>query len=243
MTEPACGPWSCAPQRPAGRTDRARRLPRADVRRSARRGADSGGHWALEVDDLDAAFALLSAAPGQPVSSPASAAEPDARFAYRTIQSCSHLASLWTCRAVGRQRSRASASRQVGAGIRAVVGRGCAASCGLVLRARRIAAAVMSGGIPPPGSSGRRRCRREQPRSRTAPPRRRPTAAASVAMPESGGTAHVSRSRTVHLRYDRPSPRPSAGSRAAGSAMVDVGYGCVLTVFIGSRRYARARPR
>jgi hypothetical protein len=29
------------------------------------------GHWALEVDDLDAAFALLLAAPGQPVSSPA----------------------------------------------------------------------------------------------------------------------------------------------------------------------------
>ena len=40
------------------------------------------GHWALEVDDLDAAFALLSAAPGQPVSSPAPAVEPGARFAY-----------------------------------------------------------------------------------------------------------------------------------------------------------------
>src|SRR5260370_13910138 len=40
------------------------------------------GHWALEVDDLDAAFALLSAPPGQPVSSPGPAVQPGARFAY-----------------------------------------------------------------------------------------------------------------------------------------------------------------
>jgi catechol 2,3-dioxygenase-like lactoylglutathione lyase family enzyme len=40
------------------------------------------GHWALEVDDLDAAFALLSAAPGQPVSAPAPAVRPGDRFAY-----------------------------------------------------------------------------------------------------------------------------------------------------------------
>src|SRR5438132_14422506 len=40
------------------------------------------GHWALEVDDLDAAFAALSAAPGQAVSSPGPAVEPGARFAY-----------------------------------------------------------------------------------------------------------------------------------------------------------------
>jgi hypothetical protein len=47
------------------------------------------GHWALEVDELNEAFALLSAPPGQPVSSPAPAVEPGARFAYRTVQSCS----------------------------------------------------------------------------------------------------------------------------------------------------------
>ena len=94
-----------------------------------------------------------------------------------------HLASLWTCWAVGRQRSQASASRQVGASIRAVVRRRCAASCGLVLRARGIAVAAMSGGSPPPGSSGRRRCRRDQPRSRTARPRRRRTAAAAPGSP------------------------------------------------------------
>jgi catechol 2,3-dioxygenase-like lactoylglutathione lyase family enzyme len=40
------------------------------------------GHWALEVDDLDAVFALLSAAPGQPVSTPSPAVQPGARFAY-----------------------------------------------------------------------------------------------------------------------------------------------------------------
>ena len=40
------------------------------------------GHWALEVDDLDAAFALLSTPPGQPVSSPARAVRPGDRFAY-----------------------------------------------------------------------------------------------------------------------------------------------------------------
>jgi catechol 2,3-dioxygenase-like lactoylglutathione lyase family enzyme len=40
------------------------------------------GHWAVEVDDLDAAFAALSAAPGQPVSSPGPAVQPGARFAY-----------------------------------------------------------------------------------------------------------------------------------------------------------------
>src|SRR5260370_39725142 len=39
------------------------------------------GHWALEGDDLDAAFALLSAAPGQPVSSPAPAGAPGPRLA------------------------------------------------------------------------------------------------------------------------------------------------------------------
>jgi catechol 2,3-dioxygenase-like lactoylglutathione lyase family enzyme len=42
----------------------------------------SYGHWAIQVDDLDAAFALLSAAPGRPVSPPAPAVEPGARFAY-----------------------------------------------------------------------------------------------------------------------------------------------------------------
>jgi catechol 2,3-dioxygenase-like lactoylglutathione lyase family enzyme len=40
------------------------------------------GHWALEVDDLDTAFALLSAAPGQAVSPPGPAVQPGARFAY-----------------------------------------------------------------------------------------------------------------------------------------------------------------
>jgi catechol 2,3-dioxygenase-like lactoylglutathione lyase family enzyme len=40
------------------------------------------GHWALEVNDLDAAFALLSTPPGQPVSSPAPAVQPGDRFAY-----------------------------------------------------------------------------------------------------------------------------------------------------------------
>jgi catechol 2,3-dioxygenase-like lactoylglutathione lyase family enzyme len=40
------------------------------------------GHWAVEVEDLDAAFALLSAAPGQAVSPPAPAVQPGARFAY-----------------------------------------------------------------------------------------------------------------------------------------------------------------
>jgi predicted enzyme related to lactoylglutathione lyase len=37
---------------------------------------------ALEVEDLDAAFALLSAAPGQAVSPPGPAVQPGARFAY-----------------------------------------------------------------------------------------------------------------------------------------------------------------
>lgn len=39
MIGSACGPWSCAPQQCAGRADRARRLPRADVRQSARLGS------------------------------------------------------------------------------------------------------------------------------------------------------------------------------------------------------------
>jgi catechol 2,3-dioxygenase-like lactoylglutathione lyase family enzyme len=40
------------------------------------------GHWALEVDDLDEAFAFLSAEGAEPVSSPAPAVQPGARFAY-----------------------------------------------------------------------------------------------------------------------------------------------------------------
>lgn len=40
------------------------------------------GHWAVEVDDLDAAFALLSASPGEAVSPPGPAVQPGARFAY-----------------------------------------------------------------------------------------------------------------------------------------------------------------
>jgi catechol 2,3-dioxygenase-like lactoylglutathione lyase family enzyme len=40
------------------------------------------GHWALELDDLDEAFAFLSAEGAEPVSPPASAVQPGARFAY-----------------------------------------------------------------------------------------------------------------------------------------------------------------
>jgi catechol 2,3-dioxygenase-like lactoylglutathione lyase family enzyme len=40
------------------------------------------GHWALQVDNLDHAFADLLAAGAQPVSAPAPAVEPGARFAY-----------------------------------------------------------------------------------------------------------------------------------------------------------------
>jgi catechol 2,3-dioxygenase-like lactoylglutathione lyase family enzyme len=40
------------------------------------------GHWAIEVDDLDEAFAELSAAGAQPVSPPAPAVQPGGRFAY-----------------------------------------------------------------------------------------------------------------------------------------------------------------
>jgi catechol 2,3-dioxygenase-like lactoylglutathione lyase family enzyme len=40
------------------------------------------GHLALEVDDLDAAFAELTAAGAQPVSHPAPGASPGTHFAY-----------------------------------------------------------------------------------------------------------------------------------------------------------------
>jgi catechol 2,3-dioxygenase-like lactoylglutathione lyase family enzyme len=40
------------------------------------------GHWALEVQDLDAVFGALSAAGAEPVSAPAPAVQPGARFAY-----------------------------------------------------------------------------------------------------------------------------------------------------------------
>jgi catechol 2,3-dioxygenase-like lactoylglutathione lyase family enzyme len=40
------------------------------------------GHWALEVDDVDQAFAALSAAGAESVSPPAPAVQPGARFAY-----------------------------------------------------------------------------------------------------------------------------------------------------------------
>jgi catechol 2,3-dioxygenase-like lactoylglutathione lyase family enzyme len=39
-------------------------------------------HWALEVEDLDQTFAALSAMGAQPVSPPAPAVQPGARFAY-----------------------------------------------------------------------------------------------------------------------------------------------------------------
>jgi len=39
-------------------------------------------HWALEVEDLDQTFAALSAVGAQPVSLPAPAVQPGARFAY-----------------------------------------------------------------------------------------------------------------------------------------------------------------
>jgi catechol 2,3-dioxygenase-like lactoylglutathione lyase family enzyme len=40
------------------------------------------GHWALEVEDLDQTFAALSAVGAEPVSPPAPAVQPGARFAY-----------------------------------------------------------------------------------------------------------------------------------------------------------------
>ncbi|MEV8351872.1 VOC family protein [Streptomyces niveus] len=40
------------------------------------------GHWALEVDDLDAAFTALANAGAQSVWPPADAVQPGARFAY-----------------------------------------------------------------------------------------------------------------------------------------------------------------
>lgn len=40
------------------------------------------GHWALEVDELDDAFAALTSAGADPVSPPAPAAQPGARYAY-----------------------------------------------------------------------------------------------------------------------------------------------------------------
>src|SRR3984893_12075357 len=40
------------------------------------------GHWALEVEDLDQTFAALSALGAEPVSPPAPAVQPGARFAY-----------------------------------------------------------------------------------------------------------------------------------------------------------------
>lgn len=40
------------------------------------------GHWALDVDDLDAAYTVLTAAGAQSVWPPADAVQPGARFAY-----------------------------------------------------------------------------------------------------------------------------------------------------------------
>jgi catechol 2,3-dioxygenase-like lactoylglutathione lyase family enzyme len=40
------------------------------------------GHWALEVDDLEEVFASLTGAGADPVSAPAPAIQPGARFAY-----------------------------------------------------------------------------------------------------------------------------------------------------------------
>ncbi|WP_406637601.1 VOC family protein [Amycolatopsis sp. WGS_07] len=44
--------------------------------------AQGYGHWAVEVDDLDAAYARLTGAGAQPVWPPADAVQPGARFAY-----------------------------------------------------------------------------------------------------------------------------------------------------------------
>lgn len=44
--------------------------------------AQGYGHWALEVDDLDAAFARLTGYGAEAVSTPAAAIQPGARFAY-----------------------------------------------------------------------------------------------------------------------------------------------------------------
>ncbi|MDJ0347132.1 VOC family protein [Streptomyces sp. H10-C2] len=40
------------------------------------------GHWALDVDDLEEAFALITRSGGEPVWPPADAVESGARFAY-----------------------------------------------------------------------------------------------------------------------------------------------------------------
>jgi catechol 2,3-dioxygenase-like lactoylglutathione lyase family enzyme len=40
------------------------------------------GHWAIEVEDVEEAFADLTSAGGQPVWPPAAAVQPGARFAY-----------------------------------------------------------------------------------------------------------------------------------------------------------------
>jgi catechol 2,3-dioxygenase-like lactoylglutathione lyase family enzyme len=44
--------------------------------------AQGYGHWALEVDDLDAAFAQLTGHGAAAVSPPAAAVQPGAKFAY-----------------------------------------------------------------------------------------------------------------------------------------------------------------
>jgi catechol 2,3-dioxygenase-like lactoylglutathione lyase family enzyme len=44
--------------------------------------AQGYGHWALEVDDLDAAFTRLTGSGAQPVWPPADAVRPGARFGY-----------------------------------------------------------------------------------------------------------------------------------------------------------------
>jgi catechol 2,3-dioxygenase-like lactoylglutathione lyase family enzyme len=44
--------------------------------------AQGYGHWALEVDDLDATYTHLTGAGAQPVWPPADAVQPDARFGY-----------------------------------------------------------------------------------------------------------------------------------------------------------------
>ncbi len=44
--------------------------------------AQGYGHWALEVADLDAAYARLTGAGAQPVWPPADAVQPGARFGY-----------------------------------------------------------------------------------------------------------------------------------------------------------------
>jgi catechol 2,3-dioxygenase-like lactoylglutathione lyase family enzyme len=56
-------------------------------RLNAEPGADASrsqgySHWALEVEDLDQTFAALSGVGAEPVSPPAPAVQPGARFAY-----------------------------------------------------------------------------------------------------------------------------------------------------------------